>query len=691
QGAAVVDIGAYEVVFVDYGDAPDSVTGAGTTETVIETGNDDFRVSIMGSDAETNASLRTQFTGIETDIAYNQTDNEFLVVWRGDDDTAPLVNNEWEVYGVRYDADTETKIGSQFRISFMGNDLEMASTNRDNFFAAQPSVAWNSGNNEYLVTWYGDHDVAPLTDNDFEIFGQRLSNTGGLAGSMIRISQMGPDGTNIYQASTPDVTYNETRNEYMVVWRAEDNTPPVVDGEFEIYGQRISGVNGALAGSRIRVSFQGNEAETNTTTRRRSFATEGKVAWSSVDDQYLVIWYGDSDDNPPLVDGEFEVFGQWIEGDGTLTSTNFVISDMGPRGTNTFRAANPDLTYNTTDNQFLVVWYGDDDTAPLVDNENEIFGAIVNAGGGLAVPTFRISQMGDPAVTSFVGINPVVAWNADLHSYLVAWYGDNLVDNKIEIFGQSLSAAGAELGGDVVIGGSGEDEDDGFDQFNPAVAYGNGRYLVTWRGDSDAPAPLIDNETEIRGQFMLAGTIPDYRTREADNGPSHVGNGSIFLGRRLDPEPDGLAGFRADGDDLLDLDDEDGVLGTVSNRIEIVQGEALTPTIRVFNQTGTDAMLSGWVDWNNDGVFSNISERASVLIPDGADGTVQMAFGMVPTHQEESLYARFRLSTDVAAAQPTGAAADGEVEDYRLVVAPSSGLADPYVNIFTEPVTLAST
>ena len=49
----------------------------------------------------------------------------------------------------------------------------------------------------------------------------------------------------------------------------------------------------------------------------------------------------------------------------------------------------------------------------------------------------------------------------------------------------------------------------------------------------------------------------------------------------------------------------------------------------------------------------------------------------MPSGFTGTTYARFRLSTDAAAANPTGAASDGEVEDYRVTITkPSSGLAD---------------
>ena len=96
------------------------------------------------------------------------------------------------------------------------------------------------------------------------------------------------------------------------------------------------------------------------------------------------------------------------------------------------------------------------------------------------------------------------------------------------------------------------------------------------------------------------------------------------------------------------------------------------------NTTGSAATLYGWIDVNADGVFDNATERASVAVPTGTNnGIVTLTFPSVPSGYTGTSYARFRLSTDAAAANPTGAASDGEVEDYRVTITkPSSGFAD---------------
>ena len=73
-------------------------------------------------------------------------------------------------------------------------------------------------------------------------------------------------------------------------------------------------------------------------------------------------------------------------------------------------------------------------------------------------------------------------------------------------------------------------------------------------------------------------------------------------------------GLYADTDGAPPID-EDGVLspldlwGTVGTQPAV--------TLLATNTTGTTATLSGWIDYNADGVFDNASERAQIAVPDG--------------------------------------------------------------------------
>ena len=54
---------------------------------------------------------------------------------------------------------------------------------------------------------------------------------------------------------------------------------------------------------------------------------------------------------------------------------------MGPAASTLYTGKNPSIAYNVTDNNYIVVWEGDDDTGTLIDQEFEIFGQFVSNTG----------------------------------------------------------------------------------------------------------------------------------------------------------------------------------------------------------------------------------------------------------------------------------------------------------------------
>lgn len=177
----------------------------------------------------------------------------------------------------------------------------------------------------------------------------------------------------------------------------------------------------------------------------------------------------------------------------------------------------------------------------------------------------------------------------------------------------------------------------------------------------------------------------NYHTTATDNGPSHGqwDGRTLHLGASVDGDSGTLQNATALADDVDSTlpDDEDGVLnpwglqGTVGSQPQI--------TLFATNNTGTDATLYGWIDYNQDGVFSNAGERASIAVPAGVVGErFTLTFPVIPDGATGVTYARFRLSTDDAAADSTGPATDGEVEDYRFEINfPGTGIVDHIVHI----------
>jgi len=165
----------------------------------------------------------------------------------------------------------------------------------------------------------------------------------------------------------------------------------------------------------------------------------------------------------------------------------------------------------------------------------------------------------------------------------------------------------------------------------------------------------------------------DYQTLASNGGASHVIDGSankLFLGVGVDGEPGNQQSPTAMLDDQFTgtgRDDEDGVL----NSLDLINtlGSGPVVTLQATNLTGRSAKLSGWIDFNQNGVFDNATERVQITVPDGTtNGRFTLTFPLAPGPVVGKTYARFRLSTDAAASNPTGVASDGEVEDYPFEI-----------------------
>jgi hypothetical protein len=407
-----IDGAGYEI----YAQRINAFTGTGV-------GTDDFCISDMGPDGDYN------YAAMWPAIAYNSTNDEYLVVWYGDDNTGGLQNGDYEIFGQRINAATGAEVGTNdFRIS------SMKEAGTDAWEAWFPDVTYNSANNEYLVVWDGE------IDNDgSEIFAQRINAaTGAEVGTNdFYVSDMGPDGNNSYGAESAAVVYNPTSNEYLVVWNGKDDLGGGVNYEWEVYGQRLEAATGAEVGTNdFRLSDMGPDWDSYYGT------IDPDVAYNSQDNEYLIVWYGD-DNTGGLVNDEYEIFGQRINATtGAEVGINdFRISDMGPDGDGDYTAENPSVAYNPNDNEYLVVWQGDDNTGDLVKDEEEIFGQQVDASTGAEVGTndLRLSDMGPNGDEDYFARHPQVAYSFPGAGYVVVWDGDDTgewLDEELEIFGQ---------------------------------------------------------------------------------------------------------------------------------------------------------------------------------------------------------------------------------------------------------------
>ncbi len=230
---------------------------------------------------------------------------------------------------------------------------------------------------------------------------------------------------------------------------------------------------------------------------------------------------------------------------------------------------------------------------------------------------------------------------------------------------------------------------------NHSVPYGktsdlsNGIFVGGWYSITDQ-FKMTSGTSGVHGGPLDYGDLPEdlpgqtyitTRNISGASGPAHVITDTLFMGTNfatdIDSEGDGQPNATATGDNTVNLDDETAVTFPT-----FTPGQSANVTVSVTNNTGGDATLYGFIDWNKDGDFNDTGEAVTTTVSDGTAGNVTLTFN-VPAGAVTGmdLGARFRLSTDsnLGATDPAGdngpiPAPDGEVEDY-LVQAGGTTLA----------------
>ncbi|MCA9263330.1 MAG: hypothetical protein KDA60_05755, partial [Planctomycetales bacterium] len=187
------------------------------------------------------------------------------------------------------------------------------------------------------------------------------------------------------------------------------------------------------------------------------------------------------------------------------------------------------------------------------------------------------------------------------------------------------------------------------------------RFRLSSTGGLTPFGPAIDGEVEdyrleILDTGLDFGDAPDapYPTLLASDGARHQRKPGVYLGNSDDPETDGQASAAANGDGS----DDDGV--TLPGTFVVAGAGQITVNASV------DGFLNAWVDFNQDGDWDDAGEQVftdASLTAGNNSLTLNVSQDALPGQT----FARFRFDTTGGLA-PTGLAADGEVEDYRVNV-----------------------
>jgi hypothetical protein len=266
------------------------------------------------------------------------------------------------------------------------------------YFQQYASIAYNPHRMEYLVVWHNARPVYP------DIQAQRVGKDGQLVGGPFYIA-----GGNNRQRRYPDVVYNTVQREYLVVWEEiPDN------GHANIYMQ-VVGPTGGLVGNAIPLGTDPEIAN----------CYKPAVAYASTADSYMVVWERMVQN---ALSGDIEA--QVIPGSGSFVPNNIVIAT----GTTNVDHSEPDIAYNRSRNEYLVVWTRFDISSDVKD----IWGRIITRNGILlgselligfhTLDEYNASVVGTPTAPNFGGY--YVVWEAkytatdhDIYGRQVGWDG----------------------------------------------------------------------------------------------------------------------------------------------------------------------------------------------------------------------------------------------------------------------------
>jgi hypothetical protein len=333
-------------------------------------------------------------------VSYNPENHEYLVAWAFNDVTvfarrvsaagAP-VGPEVPVSGAQSDIETQEvgyspvtheyliawKAFSDGRIFVQRMTPELAPVGADDLEVGGSAdlrvddafgLAYNATSSEYLVVF----QASSTTGMDGqEVYGQRLGLDGApIGGDDVQISEMGPDANASFTAAPPSVAWNSRSNQYLVAWHGDDDSGGLVDNEREVFGQLLTAELTQIGADDFRISDMGPDMNT------AAGAFRPRVFYDANGDQYFLAWHGD-DIGGAIVDGEFEVYGQYLAPDGTQIGNNdFRISESLPDGDDATTASRPSISYSTASCDYLVAFMTGN---PSNDNTWELAGRRVSA------------------------------------------------------------------------------------------------------------------------------------------------------------------------------------------------------------------------------------------------------------------------------------------------------------------------
>ena len=339
---------SYVVPFEKYGGGPPQIRGQVVDQYGFPVGSD-FPIADAG-----NASYNPS-------IAYDSVNGRYLVVWS---DSRNGIGNS-DIYG-QFVNPNGTLSGTNFIVcNVPANQLG-------------PSVAYDSVNQRFLVTWTDNRNEATTF---FDIYGQLLNANGTPNGAEIIVSNATNNQTN------SSVAYDSANQRFLVTWtdQRDDGTTG-----HDIYGQLLN-ANGTPNGGNFPICNANSNQD------------GGRVAYDSANQRFLVVWTETR--NMGTTSGD--IYGQLLNANGTPNGGEIIISNANDQQ----YVAN--VAYDSAYHRFLVVWVDQRNNATT---SADIYGQFVDASGSLGGGNFVIND--SPGYQ----YAPCLAYNSNCLNFLVAYW-----------------------------------------------------------------------------------------------------------------------------------------------------------------------------------------------------------------------------------------------------------------------------
>ncbi len=151
-----------------------------------------------------------------------------------------------------------------------------------------------------------------------------------------------------------------------------------------------------------------------------------------------------------------------------------------------------------------------------------------------------------------------------------------------------------------------------------------------------------------------------YPTLLSDDGPSHGIVPGFQLGATIDGELNGIPTDLATGDDLTDLNDEDGVTFVT----DVIPGLETLINVEIQNGVQPPGLLQAWIDFDGDGDWTSPGEQVFRNLP-VSEGENLLTFTVPVVALQGPTVARFRYGYEPGLSFD-GPAVAGEIEDYLV-------------------------